>query len=143
VKAISLWQPYAVLCAVGAKRFETRGWETAYRGPLLIHASRKLDGSIKAMAESELVVSILRQCYRPCYNDWIDLPFGAIVGRAHLVACSRMRDLPPPSERERALGDWSPDRYAWELASPELFGSPIPFRGMQRLFNVNDKVMAA
>lgn len=31
MKAISLWQPWASLMAVGAKRYETRSWGTLYR----------------------------------------------------------------------------------------------------------------
>ncbi|MBP0020973.1 MAG: ASCH domain-containing protein, partial [Cyanobacteria bacterium SBLK] len=31
-KAISLWQPWASLIAMGRKKFETRHWSTDYRG---------------------------------------------------------------------------------------------------------------
>jgi hypothetical protein len=41
IKCISLWQPWASLVAVGAKRIETRGWATAYRGRLGIHAAKR------------------------------------------------------------------------------------------------------
>jgi hypothetical protein len=71
------------------------------------------------------------------------MKFGAVVGQVRLVACHRMRDIPPPSDRERQLGDWAPDRYAWEFASPTLLDSPIPYRGRQGLFNVSDEVLAA
>src|SRR3972149_12240119 len=40
MKAISLWQPWASLIAVGAKKYETRSWDTPYRGPLVICASK-------------------------------------------------------------------------------------------------------
>ena len=39
MKALTLWQPWASLVALGVKTIETRGWRTDYRGPLLIHAS--------------------------------------------------------------------------------------------------------
>jgi hypothetical protein len=39
MKALTLIQPWASLVAIGAKRVETRGWRTSYRGPLAI-ASR-------------------------------------------------------------------------------------------------------
>jgi activating signal cointegrator 1 len=142
VKAISLYQPWAVLCLVGAKQFETRNWHTQYRGPLLIHAALKADPGIKDMARSPLVVSILRQKW-PDYSGWKDLRFGAVVGQVQLIACHRMRDIQPPSDRERQLGDWSPNRYAWEFESPQLFDSPIPYRGQQGLFEVNQEVLAA
>ena len=38
MKAVTLYQPYASLVAIGAKKFETRSWKTSYRGPLAIHA---------------------------------------------------------------------------------------------------------
>ena len=41
MKAITLWQPWASLIAVGAKTIETRGWATNYRGPLAIHAAKR------------------------------------------------------------------------------------------------------
>lgn len=41
MKALTLWQPWASLIAVGAKTIETRGWATNYRGPLAIHAAKR------------------------------------------------------------------------------------------------------
>ncbi len=41
MKAITIHQPWASLIVVGAKRFETRSWETKYRGPIAIHASKQ------------------------------------------------------------------------------------------------------
>jgi hypothetical protein len=41
VKALTLWQPWASLVALGVKSIETRSWSTSYRGPLAIHASKR------------------------------------------------------------------------------------------------------
>ncbi len=41
MKAITLWQPWATLVALGVKTIETRSWTTAYRGPLAIHAAAR------------------------------------------------------------------------------------------------------
>ena len=41
MKALTLWQPWASLVALGLKTIETRGWRTNYRGPLLIHAAKR------------------------------------------------------------------------------------------------------
>ncbi len=43
-RALTLWQPWASLIAIGAKTIETRSWSTAYRGPLLIHAGASTAG---------------------------------------------------------------------------------------------------
>jgi hypothetical protein len=42
MKAITLYQPWATLVAIGAKRIETRSWSTQYRGPLAIHVSKRV-----------------------------------------------------------------------------------------------------
>ncbi len=40
MKAITIWQPWASLLASGGKMYETRPWETSYRGPIAIHAAK-------------------------------------------------------------------------------------------------------
>ena len=40
MKAITILQPWASLIACGAKKIETRGWKTSYRGPIAIHAGK-------------------------------------------------------------------------------------------------------
>lgn len=42
MKALSLWQPWASLVALGEKRIETREWSTRYRGELAIHATASM-----------------------------------------------------------------------------------------------------
>lgn len=44
MKALTVTEPWATLIAIGAKRIETRSWPTDYRGPVAIHASKKLTG---------------------------------------------------------------------------------------------------
>lgn len=139
MRAISLWQPWAVLCVLGAKQFETRDWYTAYRGPLLIHAAKKATPDvISAIYHNDIFPVLLAFGIHGPAN----LSFGAIIGRVQLVACQRMSDVPRPSAREQALGDWAPGRYAWELAKPEFFAAPIPYRGAQRFFKVPSEVIA-
>lgn len=40
MKLLSLWEPWATLMAIGAKRIETRSWDTSYRGWLAIQAAK-------------------------------------------------------------------------------------------------------
>jgi len=42
-RALTIRQPWASLIALGVKTIETRGWSTAYRGPLVIHAGKSTD----------------------------------------------------------------------------------------------------
>ncbi len=43
MKCLSLKQPYADLLATGRKTIEIRKWNTNFRGPFLIHASKNVN----------------------------------------------------------------------------------------------------
>ena len=161
MKCISLWQPWATAIALGSKRIETRSWATAYRGPLLIHAAKRLN-------KDELI------CLHACWNwigamhplwDWSNaspiwecLPFGAIVARCILADCKSTgrfyqeqldkRRFPEHKEKadlyawtERQMGDFSLGRFGWVLEDVEAFETPIPFRGRQQLFDVPEELL--
>jgi len=57
MKALSIKEPYASMLRNGKKTIETRTWETKYRGPILLCASKKpvSDISGKAFAVADLV----------------------------------------------------------------------------------------
>ena len=46
MKCLSLKQPYAQLLVSGKKIIEIRTWNTKYRGPFLIHASKKINKEV-------------------------------------------------------------------------------------------------
>jgi activating signal cointegrator 1 len=72
MKALSLWQPWATLVAIGAKRLETRGyWPYAYRGDLAIHAARRWTQELRALCESEPFRSLLTA---EALKHWPDIP---------------------------------------------------------------------
>lgn len=100
MKALSVRQPWADLIVTGQKAIETRSWRTAYRGRLLIHASRH--GSTP----------------------------GAIVGEVTLIDCIPVDTLSPAVLRDEApFGDFSPGRFAWLLRDAQQYATPIPARG--------------
>jgi|WetSurMetagenome_2_1015567.scaffolds.fasta_scaffold1045786_1 activating signal cointegrator 1 len=139
MKAISLWQPWAILWLLeGEKEYETRGWSTCYRGPLLVHASAKRDGEVRdELREPYTLERMAAYGLRP-----EDLAYGAIIGRVELINCFETEALPPPSMRECCFGNWEDGRYAWQRApNPELFKRPIPYKGRQRLFNVPEGIL--
>lgn len=144
MKCISLWQPWATLWVLSdpdEKVFETRGWHTSHRGPLLVHAAKKKDGEVRDFLKSTGVKETFweRHGITDLENE---LPFGAIIGVVDLIGCSRMDRMPEPSERERMWGNWEPDRFAWERANrPIMFPVPIPYRGEQMIFNVPDSII--
>lgn len=157
MKAITIWQPWASLAACGAKHYETRGWPTKYRGPIAIHAAAK--------DPRTLPLEVREALFPYAAGDLGQLPRGAIVGIAELVNVWRIvyhpgtdvnvaknieigaeslstdkhapdfADFFVPTEKELALGDWTPGRYAWELRNVKLLPKPIPAKGQQGLWN--------
>lgn len=152
MKALSLHQPWAAAVAIGAKRVETRTWRTSYRGRLAIHASAK---AIPASLWPYLMRPHWMAALAPVLADDGDrMPYGAIVGVVELVACVptdtyRPRSLEAPRYhspedflagrfwKEWQLGDYSPGRFAWELAGAVCLPEPIPCKGHQRIFNLD------
>jgi hypothetical protein len=125
-KVISLLQPWASLVVMGHKKIETRSWTTAYRGNLLIHAS-------KGRAGAAIAATPLFQQHIP---DFSTLPFGAIIGEARLVDILRIEETGLPEEHmaqltleERAFGDYHAGRFAWMLEDAVIWDEVIPATG--------------
>ncbi len=131
IRAISLWQPWASLVALGVKRFETRSWATPHRGELAIHAAKcepwPLSDAVEPLA-------------RAGYARWADLPRGAVLCIVRLVDVLPVElvvgEIVPYSaaNQELAFGDYTAGRYAWRLEMVEVFDPPIPVRGAQGLW---------
>ena len=140
MKAITLWQPWATLLAVGCKHMETRSWSTKYRGEILIHASKKPYTQIAPIIPPD-DRKLIREVLRLDYIDWKKrIPTGVIIGKANIVDCFQIdeahrRKLQRENPAELAFGDYSIGRYAWVMADPVLFDNPIPTNGKQRLWN--------
>lgn len=151
IKVITTWQPWASLWACEAKMFETRGWETAYRGPIAIHAGLKWVGfypQIFSQAAHEALSLAL-----PGFKCMHALPRGAIIATGDLVNCypiiapariegmvSTGKILTPDGPvsiygNEYLFGDWTPGRFAWEVTNRKLLDTPIPVQGKQGLWN--------
>jgi hypothetical protein len=163
MKCLSLWQPWASLIVIGAKRFETRSWETLYRGPLLIHAAKKWSCETRRLCSYEPFLTVMdTHGIFPTFGCPVErfLPFGCLLGVVDLVECFYITDaipgevlmahdlggvmnyLPRPTGNEREFGDFSPGRFAWQLENVRRFPSPIPYIGHQGIFNVDDDLVA-
>lgn len=128
MKAITLWQPWATLIAIGAKQFETRSWATNYRGPLAIHAAkRKVD-------PDEWPPAIANALRKADYGWWGErLPYGCIVCVVNLVDVLYTEEAIKSSffgPKERHFGDYTPGRFAWRLDNVQLVDN-VPARGSQ------------
>jgi activating signal cointegrator 1 len=123
--ALSLWQPWATLVAIGAKRNETRSWSTSYEGPLAIHATKgNLDREVLD-AESFRRALAGRE-----------LPRGAVLAVGWLDGCVRTASLVGTglSDQEMAFGDYTPGRWAWLFARVIELSQPVPARGAQGMW---------
>lgn len=56
-RAISLHQPWASLVALGIKKYETRSWETKYRGKLLICSAKRHSVNVGILKDLGLIWS--------------------------------------------------------------------------------------
>lgn len=146
MKAITLTQPWATLVAIGAKKIETRGWKTDYRGPLAIHAAKGwTEEGVNVTRRDEPFCSVLQAAG---YTDFSQLPRGYVVATCRLVECVRIETPDRQAgigivnggywtldDQERAFGDYTPGRWAWLLADVKPFVVPAAARGSLGLWD--------
>jgi hypothetical protein len=138
VKALPLWQPWATLVAVGAKRVETRGYPPWRLGlqdgqRIAIHAT-KTDRELWICEE---------EFFRDHIADPARLPLGALVATCTLARAAQITEasadaLLHRNPQEHAFGNYEPGRWAWVLSDVDQLPSPVPFRGSQGTFDVPD-----
>ncbi len=132
MKAITLWEPWASLIALGAKRIETRSWPTSYRGPLAIHAAKNAEHILISWDEPFLTaLSPLQNSEKTA----IAFDCGKVIAVADLVACVEMTpaNIAMVDEPERSFGDYQPGRWMWLLANVRRI-DPVPATGRQRIW---------
>lgn len=150
MKLISLWQPWASLMAIRAKRIETRPWGTPYRGWLAIHAAKCWNMECQRWVCEEVFADAIEPHYGTGHaNDgtWLgemkrSLPRGRIVAVVNLVECLPTEDLvclpgvfsdypELDTPQERAFGNYAAGRRAWVTDQLFRLPNPIPFKGFQ------------
>jgi hypothetical protein len=142
VKALPLWQPWATLVAIGAKRVETRGYAPGRLGlvfgqRIAIHATK---------TDKELWICGMDH-FRDHIADPAELPLGALVATCTLARASQITEetaleLFRRSPQEHAFGDYTAGRWAWVLSDVEQLSEPIPFKGSQGAFDVPDELLS-
>lgn len=165
---LTLWQPWASLVAVGVKSIETRSWaapESLVGGRIAIHAAARKPPKCDPCNGSGCGPGTASGAYVPC--DWCggtgvhglcaevtDMPLGAIVATARLMACVPMyADRLPPTvcahlmvfpealllwsadvgelepvdvSDQLPFGDFRPGRWAWLLDDVQHLAEPVP-----------------
>ena len=161
MKALSLTQPWATLVQIGAKRIETRNWNTSYRGPLAIAASKGFPGWAKGFCEASVVCDVLGWARLPknltqaALDDHSrlikSLPTGVVLAICALIDCLPMEsfnclpgifdDYPElDTPKERAFGNFDlidqsgRRRWAWVLEDIRPLERPIPAKGSSGLW---------
>lgn len=135
MKALTLTQPWASLVILDVKQWETRGWRP--RGielgeRIAIHAAKGWTRADRDFAFDLAALDILPQS-RYAEPDTA-LPRGAILGTVVFTGCRPTRSM-EVGDLEQILGDFSTGRWAWGLALPREYASPIPARGALGLWD--------
>lgn len=149
----------------GAKQFETRSWAIKYRGPIAIHAAMKDPNKLSLLDKEALERIVREEIDAGRCPTWNLMPRGAVIATAELVNVWHIVHHPGldvnkakhinigaesltedkhdpyfgdyfvPTDKEIALGDWTPGRYAWELVNVKILPEPILIKGKQGLWN--------
>lgn len=147
VPAITIWQPWASLIAIGpeVKPHETRSWPAPKHligKPIAIHAASKWNRELADLCRMEPYRSVLaaagythwRQPHSARVMKLDGLPLGAVVGVGILEGCSRTEDVAGLTELQRGFGDYSPGRFAWKITRFQEFSPAVPATGAQGIW---------
>lgn len=110
------------------KRIENRVWSTRYRGPVWLHAARKMtrddyDGCIQTAEE---------MCRVPQLGpDWVDPPSFEDVVRGAFVGLFYVHDC----ELNHNTKNWRvPGQFGWAIDGVDALSSPLPASGERGLW---------
>lgn len=147
-KALTIWQPWASLVAIGAKPYEFRRWDFADRPHLakligqriVIHAGARpvrvaeLEDLIDRIDEGEsaLDAALARPFIKRLLED-ADVPLAAALATAVLGVPRKVTEL----FRDQVADSDRLDThmYGWPLSAVEPFAEPIPAAGAQGFWN--------
>lgn len=135
MKAISLWEPWATAMAAGLKQNETRGWDTRYRGDLVICAAkRRMDTEGILLYHDRIKPLTDPECR-------VHLPYGCAVAVVELYDCVRSEEFGRTGKRlltemEEALGNYAPLRWVWMTRNLRPILPAVPVLGRQGFFQV-------
>ena len=151
---ISLTQPWCSLMAIGAKRYETRSWQTPFRGLLAICAAKKFPEECKRLAyKNDPFSAVLHAGGFTTIQKLIDAT-GHVLCVVELVACVRteggrvpfVTDDPSyfvePGEHEQSFGDYGTGRFAWITRHLIRLATPVPVKGALGVFRLPEDVEA-
>ena len=148
LRCLTVRQPWAQAIAAGRKRIEVRSWRTAWRGPLMIHASARrpqIADICPAAAAGPMAATKSRP--RSEADGWDVWPRGVLVAIVRLLDCRRLEpddgpalDIPSwPEIWDRHGAQIASELWAWELDCAAMAVPPlIPLRGRLGLWQPTD-----
>lgn len=141
MRALTVLQPWASLIANGEKLIETRPHAcpsiTGSGELLAIHAGKRWGPEQRAK-----LIEARRLCPEaPAHRG---LLLGCVVAVVAVLDCVRMTPewIAEQDETERALGYYEPGRFGWVLGRLERLEVPVPARGHQGIWRLQDDVEA-
>lgn len=125
-KVLSVRQPWASLIVCGFKPFENRSWSTSHRGPVWIHASKRISDfwtpdNISLLGLRPVDVDLLKT---------VSETVGAIIGCAWLDMVYP-KDLLP---REHTGNVHAAGPQCWHFTAADELEVPVPCKGKLQLF---------
>jgi len=72
--------------------------------------------------------------------DFFELPKGALIGFCDGIISTPIKER-PKNKMEEMFGDWSPGRYQWASRNMRAIKEPIPFKGRQGLFDIDNNIL--
>jgi hypothetical protein len=128
LKAITLYEPYASLMAIGAKRNETRGCRTSLRGDIAIHAAKKDYGCSEAVGYAAV------KAFRDRGLEPSPDTLGCLVAVVNLYDVQPAeRVYPTSSAEELAFGNYLCGRWIYLTHTVRRLAKPVPCRGYQSI----------
>ncbi len=123
--AITLWQPWASLIALGLKPYETRDRRPPHR---LIGQRVAIHASLRRPKFDDVTPEIHQAMTAKTGNAlWFELlPYGAVVCTATLEGASPADQVPSDPFGDYAAGSW-----AWRLTDVFPLRPPVPAKGWQ------------
>lgn len=145
MKIITIHQPFALLFLLGLKVHETRGWQSSYRGPVLLHAARKRitpdrrERLLDLVARAHRAGRIPRDVSPGVILEAAKRLRGRVIGHANLTDVSRAGSVRARAcELDVASGDWQESdenpRYVHRMEDVRAVLPSIPWKGRQGFY---------
>lgn len=163
--ALTIYQPWCSLIAVGAKRFETRSWappvrHIGYRWALHAGAQRPTPSLLRGLTVKD--TQAMELALGIPLGGWQRLPLASVVafgklagayrvGRRNgmeletdaLVPGSLALDRITLNPTEDVMGDYSAGRWLWWFDDVAALKTPIPAKGRQGVWHYQRERTAA